>query len=501
MQIKAIKQSVLSFFFCLLYSFCFSQDPENCITLDFCQSSCTSSDNIYSSLDNLKLKKGDYFIIKIINVNPYRYSIKIQTKNDTFKVSEPPKLFMEFMDANTLTSMLGSLAGLAPTGTQHTQNLKARIEDSVSVLEQRYAAIRNCNNSSIMDMLYRNIDCASSTNTVCFPPATCTCLPGLEDNTQKIIRNRSFLLKRIDSLIAAIGSQTNIAGFSPDVMNNYKTISSELKSGSFSDVYINQVRGKTYSNFLVSANIQNLSTYYSHPIQVRGDEFELSIEITPKSNGASEKKDETKAQIHNSMDSHSPITINVGTLTPASATQPSGTSAKAVEEFSLTAPVAVKTLFVNYRFRTSGAWYGYSLGFFVDGLYDESKTYETFSKDNGDTAYRIIDEGNPVRIKFGALATVGGGWYFGQSTCFLHFFAGPGITFEVKPQPRLFFGAGFGFGERNRISLNGGVAIGQVKRLSSTQQGQEFNAPPTPIYVSQNSIAPFFALLYTFAGK
>lgn len=98
------------------------------------------------------------------------------------------------------------------------------------------------------------------------------------------------------------------------------------------------------------------------------------------------------------------------------------------------------------------------------------------------------------------MASVNGGFYpCLKHNWFLHCFAGPGLSVETTLQTRLLIGGGVGFGEANRFSINGGIAIGNVKRLSNAfDQKASYTVPQTDIYYSTMAVKPFIAINYVF---
>ena len=163
-------------------------------------------------------------------------------------------------------------------------------------------------------------------------------------------------------------------------------------------------------------------------------------------------------------------------------------------------PLGVREYHLNYKYRTNLGWYGFSAGFFADGLSDDLYTNRPVDPLDPNTKYNVKKENTNDSYKYGVMASVNGGGYFcRKSDWFYQVFAGPGLSIETKLQPRLLIGGGFGCGGTNKFSINGGVAIGQVQRLSSAiNLSAEYSVQQTNLYYTTNAIKPFVSVNYVF---
>ena len=80
---------------------------------------------------------------------------------------------------------------------------------------------------------------------------------------------------------------------------------------------------------------------------------------------------------------------------------------------------------------------------------------------------------------------------------------GLGMTIQSKPQPRLLFGGGIAYGEKNKIILTIGGILGSVQRLSAVYFAPDLSkilyaVPETSVTKSVLSISGFLSISYNF---
>lgn len=367
--------------------------------------------------------------------------------------------------------------------------------------------IKEYYNNSVLSIYNAKLDCI--TKKKCFEEAQC-------DTQKKIKPTIPELEKKRVNLYDKIQTQLSKPSISLELKKFYEDIQKEITKVEYEKAYLNTVYAKAYTNFNIAEDMVRISTYNSLPIQVQGDKFELKIDITPKKSttqsSEATKKVENKANDENqknvtTFSNQSPITININTdtkpLTPDSNSTTKKVESKPTVDMSLNTPVGILEYHLNYKFRTTSAFYGFSTGFFVDWLHDDQYVNKPVDPNNPNTQYNIVKERREKNdpSKYGIMATVNIGTYLCKSRFFLQLFTGPGLSIEQKIQPRLLIGGGFGFGDFNKFSVNGGVAIGQVKKISNViDLGQQYSIPQTNIYTSTTKTNLFIAISYVFGS-
>jgi hypothetical protein len=519
--------------FATFFVFSSRAQAQKCLTMDFCDFNCGNTNAFYKNLDSLSLKKGEFFTLIINHINPYRYNIKVTVQNDTFGAGQEPALFTQFMDISTLGDIAGALINLKePSISQGPKefkdkqkgegetrpiigdleeklkiaSLKAKIIQMADSIEINYLQINDCYTSSSVRIYQAQTDCFHLLNKKCFEEKLCTCADA---DQKKAIKSIADIKRR---LIVNINELVRIKGIDSAGAASLKK---ELQEKKYSTGYLNSIYLKTYSNFLIAENTELLSTYTSFPIQVQGDLLELKIDITPKGSGAKEEKkeDKDKEGTTNTLTSQSPVTVNINPDKPAIAAKPgdkpdpkadSGKKEDSTEELhsadelKVTMPAAAREYHLSYKYRTGKMFYGFSSGFFMDGLKDDLYSNKPTDPNNPATEYTLVKEKQELPGKFGVMASVNAGRYVRKSL-FLQVFGGPGLSVETKLQPRLLMGVGFGSGEKNKFSFNTGAAIGQVKRLSGiVDPNISYAVPQTDIYYMANTVSWFVSVNYVF---
>lgn len=547
-----------------------NEDEIICIELDYCQD-CCGNNTLKRSLRALKkLRKGDFFCLKLLNVNPYRYNIQVSTKYDTLTPGPAPQLLTEFMDVSKLGSLAASIISasgrfepkthnpenvedIAALGTlildangsltvsdekiaeyfskknltaSQKINFKAKVSafqeeigseiatqddliKKLQELEALYNKVSSCYHASIRGVLNTEFDCISP-DSRCFKSADCNCLKEDMENTI------SQLIKLKSELMVWLKTEGQNADLEEELL---KSITNELGDEKYTFEYLMKIYDKAYSNFMIAENISHLSTYNSMPIQVQDDNMELRIDITPKTGSSSPQgQKDTKKECqaakccsHNELTNNSPVNINISSAESATkkpenpndaATKDAGKTAAgsiAKEELKLNVPAATFERHLKYKFRTVESFFSYSGGFFVDWLHDENYANKPTDPANPATTYQLVKESNQSPNKYGIMAAVHAGRYINHSDFFLQFTAGPALSLGSSLQPRLLVGAGLGWGAKGKFSLNGGLAIGQVKRLSNAFDANAvYVSQQENIYYSSIATKAFIAICYQF---
>jgi hypothetical protein len=527
-----------------------SQVIEKCVEFDFCSRECNQSFN--TSLKDLNLKKGDFFAVKIKNINPYRYNISVSTKHDTIKMGNQPELFTGLMDVTklgdliakisesfpkvTLPEELGSL-GTFGTGDKNDSKLKklelkkdeekrnekigdpAWIEFKAELIKAKeiydaYQKIETCYYNSSLYILNKQLDCFSTMpNKDCFLKFDCNCVTAdIKTKIDEIIKKKAEIFMKINELKPPLKD---------DLSKAYEALKKELLSSKYSSSYLNAIHAKAYSNYLIAENIDHISNYYSMPIQVQGDFIELRIDITPKAAKTEPEKTEETSEKKSSPDSstkninnlsnQTPVTVNINTADKAVA-QESGEKDEKDKEgepasdvvtsdaLKITMPKAGNEWHLSYKYRTNNWFFGVGSGFFIDWLQDEKYANKPVDPLNANTQYILVKENNASSNKYGLFSTINVGRYWeSNKNSFIQLMVGPGITIEKNAQPRLLIGLGIGGGNQHQISLNTGLAFGQVQKLSNAfDLKQNYAVPQENLYFTSIGVKPFIAVNYVF---
>src|SRR5665213_2277239 len=214
------------------------------------------------------------------------------------------------------------------------------------------------------------------------------------------------------------------------------------------------------------------------------------------------------------MRNQSPVTVNINTDTKTTPTPTPAAGAKATDpgagktaaaapakkdssgtqdilssdELKVSMPLAAREYHLNYKYRTSLFWYGFSTGFFADWLHDDNYINKPVTPNSSTTTYMLVQQSAKKNSpsQYGIIASVNGGLYFSKKhDWFGQVFEGPGLSIQTKLQPCLLIGGGVGCGSTNKFSVNAGMVIGQVQRLSADlDTGHATAAPQTISYYS-----------------
>jgi hypothetical protein len=527
-----------------------SQVIEKCIEFDFCSRECNQSFN--ASLKGLNLKKGDFFAVKIKNINPYRYNISVSTKHDTIKMGNQPELFTGLMDVTKLGDLIAKISESLPkvtlpkeleslgtfgTGDKNDSKLKKlelkqveekrneKIEDPAWIefkaelikakeIYDAYQKIETCYYNSSLYILNKQVDCFSTMpNKDCFLKFDCNCVTAdIKTEIDEIIKKKAEIFMKINELTPPLRD---------DLSKAYEALKKELLSSKYSSSYLNAIHAKAYSNYLIAENIDHVSNYYTMPIQVQGDFIELKIDITPKAAktepGKKEEKSENKSSADsttkniNNLNNQTPFSININTADKAVAKESGEKDEKDKEgepasdvvtsdALKITMPEAVNEWHLSYKCRTNNWFFGVGSGFFIDWLQDEKYANKPVDPLNTNTQYILVKENNASSNKYGVFSTINVGRYWNSNEKFFtQLMVGPGITIEKNAQPRLLIGLGIGGGDQHQISLNGGLAFGQVQKLSNAfDLKQNYAVAQENIYFTSIGVKPFIAVNYVF---
>ncbi len=158
------------------------------------------------------------------------------------------------------------------------------------------------------------------------------------------------------------------------------------------------------------------------------------------------------------------------------------------------------TLRFNDVDRTYG---GMSLGFFIGGLHDEA--YSTLKKttavnDSTDVSTYTLVEEEPGSIEFGASALfITGRKFANTDRVGYHFAFGPGVAISDKVRARLLFGPGLSFGRKHMLMLNVGGILGYTQQLANNYTSDGiYSEKPEDVTVARLNTSLFVSLGYMF---
>lgn len=431
-----------------------SKDMPKCIEFDFCDTCCNNK--LISTLKGMELKKGDFFTVKIKNVNPYLNTIRVTTKNDTLKAGEPPALFAEFMDIGKLGTIAANLSTAVGNFTANTKeqgvdslskgvkvgkknyekkineilndtntNLEyanfnfakpfiTMIEDKVDnaikaeteikkhviaiahEIEMCYAEINNCFTNSYLTILNSQNPCKKVLN--CAKVDDCECLKNIKLNIETIQSKKAALIENINTNMTNITDST--------IKEELKNLLKALQGEQYNNIYLNKIYSKAFLNYQIAVDYRNTFTYNSFPIQVQGDRLELKIDIIPKTVSKTkeeEKKEEAKVDNKNTntFSNQSPVTINISndSKQPSKDNENSKSDADKPKEnkyseddLKINVFTDVKEYHLNYKFRTNQSFYGYGTGFFADVFENDRYINKPTEPLNPNTSYKIVKE-------------------------------------------------------------------------------------------------------------
>ena len=154
----------------------------------------------------------------------------------------------------------------------------------------------------------------------------------------------------------------------------------------------------------------------------------------------------------------------------------------------------------NLQFPTNTKKYlGIGMGYYISTMHDEAFSINSTQIDTV-TTYNVIDENTPhSEIGFATLLYYGA--RFNNSGFGFHFTIGPAFSISNKIKPRLTSGLGFSFGKKQMISFDLLLIAGNVDRLSAVYPVKGvFSAKPDNVVVSklQYGGAISFGYIYKF---
>ncbi len=146
-----------------------------------------------------------------------------------------------------------------------------------------------------------------------------------------------------------------------------------------------------------------------------------------------------------------------------------------------------------------GFYFGTGLSFYVSGLSDES--FSTVKETSAtDTTYSVVAE-DPAEFEVGISSLLRAGLHHQFDNSLElggHLSFGPGISISEKVRPRILLGAGVSVGSgKHALSIDGGLIMGPVQQKSnSINDGARFSERPERLTVSTPKGSWFFSFGY-----
>lgn len=444
---------------------------QHTIALDFNCANLSSAQEI--KMDDIN--EGDFFIIRITNINLNLYKVSITTK-DT--VLSKPQVLPTFGNID-LDALSKAFAGLSPINTSVSQiSQPVQTLDGKGLAQRIEFAPSNDNEKLILDSMDKNLAYLKTAN------------QNLNDIVLTIdeLKLRVYKL-RLNSLMlnnpttefdftTALNDveriRTNILTLKSSIEDNklkYEKISKEhqpiilskpvlvTNDKKIKDLYSQIIAAnselfssisadKTLELLLSIVLIQNNSSniYTSLPIQFLGEQTKVKITITPR-------EDKFNLQSYSTQ---------------------------------ITYPDKIQ------RYSVVG------LSFYQSWLRDSTySVINTLTSDTTSSYSFVAEDGINTEVGIAALLHYGG--KFNNSDLGAHFAIGVGVPISNKFKPRLLMGGGLSYGGKHMVTIDGGLIIGYVDRLSSAiNLTQSYTEIPENISVSKLAYKNFFSIGYIY---
>ena len=419
-----------------------------------------------------KIKRGDFYKVRVCDINLNRYSVLIKNKDstvskalelptfDNFSLDNLTKLTSNFSSSTPYATMnFDSLAKIDSIDSKKTEDLKELIENAITIAETKTKL--HADGLVILKSLW-------------------------DDLKFKVYRRRLNLLKEIpedeggynyeealNAVEALRGSSDALKNTVTEEQKKYKSIVENKKAMEFLEkkesVELKEKVTTTTKAFatliakieelktLITAdNVEKLlksilflstkSEYLSLPIQFKGELEELSISFVPKDS---------------------------------------------------TSGLQTETL-PSLIFPVENQWY-WSVGtsFYYSNLSNERfSTTSSAVEDNTVYSYKQVES---TSREAGISAMLRVGKKFWESPLGFHLGFGPGISIDNNVRPRLLFGGGLSLGRKHNLTIDYGGVLGYVDRfadgVSTSDSG--LNTQPDPLK-TEILIANYFSIGYMF---
>lgn len=428
-----------------------------------------------------KLSEGDFYLIKVDNINPNRYKISLNTEDITITSPLSTPTFKD-ISLDGLTKLTSAFN----VSTNLVQPIKA-LETSVTFVADFNGVLASFPKIKSVDPIKSKISTFSN-NTKNYSE-TLSSTKKKYDNIKM-----EFYKFRIDKYKA---ENTNNNYDVDKAFNNFEDIRGSFgnlkeeifKSQNEFETFIKATDVIAYlsvpSNKEDKDKVEKISAFYKE-INIKINEFieAVSAENVDKALKSivflSNETSFTTLPIQFKKD-QAKVTL---TFTPVEDAK----NYLQTESMILYFPAVVK----DYWSIGTSFYYAFNMRnerFSTIGITDA----------NDDTTYTIKQE-EDVKQEFGMALLMRYGW---KDKCTkslgYHFSFGPGIAIEKDIKPRLLLGGGFSFGKKHSITLDAGFLAGYVNRKSSIVDfSQTYTVKPENLTVTKLDYSPYLSLGYMY---
>ncbi len=420
------------------------------------------------------LKKGQFFRLKIDNVNTYLYDISVANE-DVDTSAELPASLLDLVDFGGIKSSLGNLnsvsevvkkfvainsdAGLQSfhAGSVQTfEDLKTYFAGLQSNAKIAFAAIDSRNTEvdaifvkaesfqNTMTTVERNVfgEAPSKQDIKAALISFNEVKAGILEIKGKLAQENVQFLKVVETNKASIAKDKNLKASGAEIKKVYEVL---IKA---SDNLITQLSAENYGKFsaILIGVLNNLDfSYTSLPIQRYNDVNELVITLKPRDKNAK-------------LSGYSTV---------------------------LRVPDMERS------------FWGVSTGFYVTG--NPENNYSVVERvENGQTLYDFLEE-DTARVELGINTMIRYGLRVGEildTPTFWHFGFGAGLSIDQKFKPRLMAGTGLAFGSKNKLFIDFGAIHMYYDTLSKAYTVEGNTVLPKDFLVNATKINGYVSLGY-----
>lgn len=451
--------------------------------------------------NNLKIKKGEFIRVKVVNYNPFLYKVNIDNRDSSAPQPNDAGFLGMFLSPDKFSSVAANLISTigAPPKSILAAPSQTPTQAQIKSFKNNNVMSNGINDSDIISLLKQLLDTASIVETL---------LDNYVDDTKnKKIRIRQ-LRTNIEASFAEISKQfallqksyLSCGDLNPDDLNaKATTFETQLKSMQQETRNISSVIFDSSVLFKFDIAFFNSyindkpwfkikSTYIDSFYKIAGAEL-TGIDTSVSSKKINEMyaafiKLGQNSTCFTSLPFYVGNDIKVFTI-----------NLKPVDDKSNLPSYQTSFSIPNYQAKI----WGISGGIFVSGLYNEIYSNK---RTTNDTTYNLVLDGQG-KLQIGVNALAYTGWQLNSTkpnyvgVCF-----GAGMSIEAKPKPRVLLGASYISGEKNRVIFSAGITGGFVSRKSDAFLTTTNYAKPAENY-QKDIMKPsaFFSINYSFLNK
>ena len=449
----------------------------------------------FTDSDKLKnLKRGDWYCLKITNINMNLYKISAD-KSDSIIKSDLKTPGFDLFNVDVLTKIAGGLSSFGTSASLLINNamdardmnlviesdfldaakfsseilpgangdiIKTRMNEEKKVIEgflDRLTAIKTeidgINYNVAKYLLASKVESNTSANYTTLQNSKfdfAAALTKIEDLRKRIRdaidesgKKKSDYMAFYENNKAKIDGDPSYKENDGKIKDAYSAIN---KSGEEAMASISADKANQLLSAIVLQDNNKAFTYTSFPQQFNGDAGSLKITIAPRS-------EDLKLQTYSTE-------------------------------------IKFPKASVNYA--------GLGLSFYGSGLFDEAYSVKITKVDT--IVYDSLVSEDPEQMEFGTAIILRYGWKLGQrSPVGLHLSFGPALSLTNKVKARIVFGGGVALGTRNMLVLDGGLIGGYVDRLSKAYENyktENYFEKPTQATVPVLKTSWFISLGYMY---